>query len=241
MMIMSLTLSILLFLLPWGSLSWAEAPVGSLVGRIVFSETTTPDKVVEITRDVAVCGKTATIRTVAVNPETGGLEGAVVSVDGIPIPITESLIPPVVIANTRCSFSPRIVAGQVGQQLVLRNDDPILLHNTHLTLETRTFMNVALVPAGRPVGKPLRKPGIYLVKCDVHNFMTAAVLSFHHPFFTVTDETGTFRVAHLPPGNHVVTIWHDTLGTYQQRITIPLLGEANVTIEYLANARPQNK
>ena len=161
--------------------------------------------------------------------------GAVVSVDGIPIPTTESLLPPVVIANTHCSFSPRIAAGRVGQQLVLRNDDPIL-HNTHLTLDTRTFMNVALVPAGRPVGKPLKKPGIYLVKCDVHNFMTAAVLAFPHPFFSVTDETGTFRISHLPPGDHVVTIWHKTLGTFQQRITIPLQGEAHVTIEYPANA-----
>ena len=240
MMNLSLALSMLFLLLPWGNPSWAEAPAGSLMGRIVFSGDTTPDKIVENTRDVAVCGKTATIRTVAVDRETGGLVGAVVSVDGIPIPTTESLLPPVVIANIHCSFSPRLVVGQVGQQLVLRNDDPIL-HNTHLTLDTRTFMNVALVPAGRPVGKPLKKPGIYLVKCDVHNFMTAAVLAFHHPFFSVTDETGAFRISHLPPGDHVVTIWHKTLGTFQQRVTIPLQGEAHVTIEYLTNAESRQK
>ena len=236
----SLALSMLFLVLSGGNLLWAEAPAGSLVGRIVFSGASIPDQIVEITRDVLVCGKTATIRTVVVNRETGGLVGAVVRVDGIPIPTTESLLPPVVIANTHCSFSPRIVVGRVGQQLVLRNDDPIL-HNTHLTLETRTFMNVALVPAGRPVGKPLTKPGVYQVKCDVHNFMTAAVLAFHHPFFSVTDETGAFRISHLPPGNHVVTIWHKTLGTFQQRITIPLRGEANVIIEYPADAQSQYK
>ena len=235
MMNLSLTLSILLLLLPWGNPLWAEDPSSSLVGRIVFSGASTPDQIVEITRDVLVCGKTSTIRTVVVNRETGGLVGAVVSVDGIPIPTTESLLPPVVIANTHCSFSPRLVVGRVGQQLVLRNDDPIL-HNTHLTLGTRTFMNVALVPAGRPVGKPLTKPGVYQVKCDVHNFMTAAVLAFHHPFFSVTDETGTFRISHLPPGDHDVTIWHKTLGTFRQRIAIPLQGGTNVTIEYPANA-----
>ena len=153
--------------------------------------------------------------------------GAVVSIDGIPIPTTESLLPAVVIANTHCSFSSRLVVGRVGQQLVLRNDDPIL-HNIHLTLDTRTFMNVALVPASRPVGKPLTKPGIYQVKCDGHNFMTAAVLAFHHPLFSVTDETGAFRISRLPPDDHVVTIWHKTLGTFPQRITIPLRGEANV-------------
>ena len=61
-----------------------------------FSGASTPDQSVEITRDVAVCGKTTTIRTIVVNRETGGLVGAVVSVDGIPIPTTESLLPAVV-------------------------------------------------------------------------------------------------------------------------------------------------
>jgi hypothetical protein len=240
MMNLSLALSILFLLLPWGNASWAEAPAGSLAGRIVFSGATTPDKIVENTRDVAVCGKTTTIRTVVVNPKTGGLVGAVISVGGIPFPTTESPLPPVVMVNTHCSFSPGMAAGRVGQQLVLRNDDPIL-HKTHLTLETRTFMNVALVPAGRPVGKPLTKHGIYQVKCDVHNFMTAAVLAFSHPFFSVTDETGAFRIAQLPPGDHVMTIWHKTLGTFQQRTTIPLRGEANVISEYPADAESQYK
>ena len=236
----SLALSMLFLVLSGGNLLWAEAPTGSLVGRIVVTGASTPDQIVEVTRDILVCGKTATIRTVEINRETGGLEGAVVSVDGIPIPTTESLLPPVVIANSRCAFSPRITAGRVGQQLMVRSDDPIL-HNTHLTLETRTFMNVALVPAGRPVGKQLTKPGIYQVKCDVHKFMTAILMAFHHPFFAVTDGTGTFRISHLPPGDHVVTIWHETLGTFQQRITIPIRGEANLTIEYPVNARHQNK
>ena len=91
------------------------------------------------------------------------------------------------------------------------------------------------------MGKQLTKPGIYQVKCDVHKFMTAILMAFHHPFFAVTDGTGTFRISHLPPGDHVVTIWHETLGTLQQRITFPIRGEANLTIEYPVNARPQNK
>ncbi len=236
----SLALSMLFVILSGGNSLWAEAPTGSLVGRIVYLGAYQPDQIVEITRDVSVCGKTATTRPIVGHRETKGLAGAVVSVDGIPIPTTESLLPPVVIANTRCAFSPRVTAGQVGQQLVLQNDDPIM-HNTHLTLETRTFMNVALVPAGRPVGKQLKKPGIYQVKCDVHKFMSAIVMALHHPFFSVTDETGAFRISHLPPGDHVVTIWHETLGTFQQRIAIPLRGEVNATIEYPANAGSQHK
>ena len=102
-------------------------------------------------------------------------------------------------------------------------------------------MNVALVPAGRPVVKQLAKPGIYHAKCDAHPFMSATVMAFPHPFFSVTDETGAFRISHLHPGDHVMTIWHHTLGTFQQRITIPASGEATVTIQYPAHAESKIK
>ena len=232
--------SILILVLSSGGTIWAEAPVGALAGRITFTGASTPDQVLEVTRDAPFCGKTATIRTLAVNRETGGLEGAVVSLDAIPIPPNESPLPPVGLVNSHCALSPPIMAGQVGQQLEIRNDDPIM-HNTHLTLETSTFLNVALVPAGRPVVKQFKKPGIYHVKCDAHKFMKAAVIVLSHPFFSVTDRTGAFRISHLPPGDHVVTIWHEVLGTYRQRITIPLHGDANVTIEYPANTGSHDK
>lgn len=232
--------SILILVLSSGGAIWAEAPVGALAGRITFTGASTPDQVLEVTRDAPFCGKTATIRTLAVNRETGGLEGAVVSLDAIPIPPNESPLPPVGLVNSHCALSPPIMAGQVGQQLEIRNDDPIM-HNTHLTLGTRTFLNVALVPAGRPVVKQLAKPGIYHAKCDAHPFMSATVMALPHPFFSVTDETGAFRISHLPPGDHVMTIWHHTLGTFQQRITIPASGEATVTIQYPAHAESKIK
>jgi plastocyanin len=236
----SLAIAILLLMLGEAKPLWAESPAGSLAGRITFSGPSTPDQVIEITRDASFCGKTATIRTVAVNRATGGLEGAVVSVDATAIPTSESPLQPVVLANSRCAFSPQTVVARVGQPLEIRNDDPIM-HNTHLKLDTRTFLNVALVPAGRPVVKPLKQPGVYEARCDAHRFMTASILALPHPFFSVTDGTGAFRIPHLPSGEHVITVWHRTLGAFQQRITIPVQGEAHVTIEYPANAGSHGK
>ena len=149
-----------------------------------------------------------------------------------------------VVAVTRdssfCGATPRIVAGEVGQQLEIRNDDPVM-HNTHISMGPRTFVNVAMIPASRPVEKPLKQPGIYLVKCDAHKFMRATVLAFTHPFFSVTDDTGAFQIAQLTPGEHVVRVWHDTLGTFQQRVTIPTRGEATITIEYPAHVDANKK
>lgn len=218
----------------------AESPTSTLVGRITYAGPIESGQVVAVTRDSSFCGATTAIHTVTVNAKTRGLQGAVVSIDGDTVPMADSPRRPLVLTNTHCAFSPRIVAGEVGQQLEIRNDDPVM-HNTHISMGPRTFVNVAMIPASRPVEKPLKQPGIYLVKCDAHKFMRATVLAFTHPFFSVTDDTGAFQIAQLTPGEHVVRVWHDTLGTFQQRVTIPTRGEATITIEYPAHVDANKK
>ncbi len=209
----------------------AEPSTGALAGRVLYSGPAVPEQTFEITRDAAFCGTQAIIRAVAIHPKTRGLEGAVVSIDGDALAISETAKPPLVLANTRCAFAPRIAVGMVGQQVEIRNDDPIM-HNTHISMGPRTFVNVAMIPASRPVGKPLKQPGIYTVKCDAHKFMQAHVLAFAHPYFGITDETGAFRIPNLPTGEHHVTIWHETLGTFQQTVTVSAQNDTSITLEY---------
>ena len=58
------------------------------------------------------------------------------------------------------------------------------------------------------------------------------MLAFAHPFFSVTDETGAFRIPNLSVGEHQVTVWHDTLETFQQTVTVSAQGETSITLEY---------
>lgn len=222
------------------SLVHAEPPTGALVGRVLYIGQAIPDQVIEVSRDSAFCGTQATIKSVAVHVKTRGLEGAVVSIDGVALPISEPSLPPLVLTNTHCTFTPRIAVGMVGQQVEIRNDDPVM-HNTHISMGPRTFVNVAMIPSSRPVGKPLKQPGIYTVKCDAHKFMQAHVLAFAHPFFSVTDETGAFRIPNLSVGEHQVTVWHDTLGAFQQTVTVSAQGETSITLEYPNHADARKK
>lgn len=233
-------MAILFWVLPGANLSGAETPTGTVAGHVTYAGPSIPDEVVEVTRDRDYCGTTATNRTMLLNRRTGGLEGAVVSIDAPSAPVTESIPLPVVIANSHCEFAPKLVVARVEQLVEIRNDDPVM-HNTHLTRDRRTFLNVALVPAGRPVRKPLIQPGIYAVTCDAHKFMKAHIVVLPHEYGSVTDSNGAFRIPHLPPGNHTLTIWHGTLGTIQRHITVPAHGEANITIEYAANAGTHEK
>ncbi len=218
----------------------AEPPTGALVGRVTYGGPGIPEQVFEVTRDTAFCGTQITIPSVAVHPKTRGLEGAVVSIDGNALPVSDSAAPPLVLTNTHCRFSPRIVVGVIGQQVEIRNDDPVM-HNTHISMGPRTFVNVAMIPASRPVDKPLKQPGIYTVKCDAHKFMQAHVLAFAHSFFSVTDETGTFRIPNLPAGEHQVTIWHETLGMFQHTVTVAAQGDTTITLDYPNHADTRKK
>lgn len=218
----------------------AESPTGALVGRVLYIGQAVPDEVIEVTRDSAFCGTEAVIKSVVIHPKTRGLAGAVVSIDDVALPVSNTLLPPLVLTNTRCTFAPRIVVGLIGQQVEIRNDDPVM-HNTHISMGPRTFVNVAMIPSSRPVGKPFKQPGIYTVKCDAHKFMQAHVVAFAHPFFSMTDETGAFRIPNLPPGEHQVTIWHETLGTFQQSMTISAQGDTSITFEYPNHADARKK
>ena len=60
-----------------------EPPTGALVGRVPYVGPAIPDQVIEVIRDSAFCGTQATIKSVAVHVKTHGLEGAVVSIDGV--------------------------------------------------------------------------------------------------------------------------------------------------------------
>lgn len=228
-------MAILFWVLPDAHLSGVEPSTGTVIGHVTYAGPSIPDEVVEVTRDRDYCGTTATNRAVLLNRRTGGLEGAVVSIDAPSAPVTESPLLPVVITNTHCAFTPKLVVARAEQPVEIRNDDPVM-HNTHLTRDRRTFLNVALVPAGKPVRKPLIQPGIYAVTCDAHKFMKAHIVVLPHEYVSVTDSSGAFRIPHLPPGNHTLTIWHGTLGTIQRHITVPAHGETTITIEYAAKA-----
>jgi hypothetical protein len=50
--------------------------------------------------------------------------------------------------------------------------------------------------------------------------MKAWVAVLDHPYFAVTGEDGSFDLRGLPPGEYTLEVWHEKLGTVDQRVTI---------------------
>jgi Carboxypeptidase regulatory-like domain len=47
------------------------------------------------------------------------------------------------------------------------------------------------------------------VTCDTHAHMRAYILSFEHPYFTVTDGDGRFQIDQVPAGSYTLKAWHE--------------------------------
>jgi len=210
----------------------AQMEQGVVKVQVLYHGTIPSPTDVNVTRDPEICGTKVLLQTLTVHSPSGGLKDAVVTIDGIPAPESAPAgMGPKVLSNSRCSFSPHVMAIQTGSPLEIHNQDPIM-HNTHISNEMRTFINVAMVVNGRPVAKTVAKPGLYRVQCDVHKFMEGYVLASTHPYFGVTDDHGNTRILNVPAGRHDISVWHERLGQLQAHVSVPPNGEATATFEF---------
>jgi plastocyanin len=125
-----------------------------------------------------------------------------------------------VIDQKECRYHPHVFGMRVGQPLEIVNDDPTL-HNIHAIPKVNSEFNNGQPIQGMKMTHTFDKPEVMVpFKCDVHGWMNAYVGVLDHPYFAVTDETGSFDIKNLPPGTYTIEAWHEKLGTMQQMVTI---------------------
>jgi hypothetical protein len=118
---------------------------------------------------------------------------------------------PAVLDQKGCMYHPHVLAVMVGQDFVVKNDDPFL-HNVHSLSVINPAFNFG--QPNKDDGKkadPMKAAEYFRVKCDVHPWMSAYVAVFEHPYFAVTKDDGTFSIptAGLPDGDYTVEFLHE--------------------------------
>lgn len=63
--------------------------------------------------------------------------------------------------------------------------------------------------------------GLVTLHCDIHEHMRALILVLDTPYFVVTAPDGSFRLAGLPAGHHVLKAWVDSRTTLVRPVDIP--------------------
>lgn len=122
---------------------------------------------------------------------------------------------PASIDQKGCQYVPHVLAVMVGQKLLVKNDDAFL-HNVHslaIDNDPFNFGQPNKDQKGKDVSDKIKVAERFVLKCDVHPWMTAQVNVFEHPFFAVTDDKGKFSIPTkgLKDGKYTLEIWHEKL------------------------------
>jgi plastocyanin len=127
---------------------------------------------------------------------------------------------PVTLDQKGCVYQPHVMGIMVGQAYRILNSDGIL-HNVHALPKINRAFNRAMPPTVKEANATFDKPeALFLIKCDVHPWMSAYVGVFTHPFFSVTGTDGKFTISGLEPGTYEITAWHEKLGTQTASVTV---------------------
>lgn len=210
--------------LAWATIAGSEyreieiqAP-GTIEGRVFVTGEVPELPPQPVFKQKEYCGEVVPDERLVVTKD-GALANVVVYLADIKAGKAIDLSKPVRLDNRKCRFDPHVVSATLGQTLEIHNSDPFL-HDAHGVLGGRTLFNVAVLK-GKTVYVPLLEPGVVHVNCNVrHTWMHAYLFVAEHPYHTVTDHEGRFRLENVPPGIWRLRAWHEMLGSTDLHVTL---------------------
>jgi hypothetical protein len=193
---------------------------GTIEGVVKLSAAAPPIAPIEVTKNQEYCGQSIRNPVYEV-AKGGGLQNVEVFLKDItkgkPL-ITETIS----LVNDHCMFHPRVQGANIGQQIKVSSNDP-MLHSTHPqnASTNATIYNIALPFKGFSVTKPLPAiPELIRVKCDAHDWMRAWIWELDHPYFATTGDGGHFLIKDVPPGTYTLVAWHEAAGETSTSVTV---------------------
>jgi plastocyanin len=197
------------------------AAVGTIRGRV---DVRRPASLLE--RRPNVSGVPSNTPVAAIDPDS---MRSVVYLEAAPRGAFEQIEPAHAVMDQRNeTFSPHVLAITTGTIVDFPNSDRIY-HNVFSLSKTRAF-DLGRYAAGRSKSVRFDRPGIVRVFCEIHSHMSAFILVFSHPFFTMTDGEGRYRLDNVPPGTYTVVAWHEGDSSEPTSVTVPSGGAAELDL-----------
>lgn len=221
----------------------AEAPNQALgnsaiIGRVFFNGKAPASKLIRMKLDPA-CeqeGDAPVYSEEVVRGAGGALANVFVYIkDGLGHNRYAAPATPVVLDQHRCRYVPRVFGIQVGQTLKILNSDRTL-HNVHASAQQNKSFNLAMSAVQKTRTRVFDKPEVMIpLRCNVHPWMIAYAGVLDHPFYSVTDTTGGYKLSALPAGEYRLEVWHESFGTLVQ--DVKLTEDETQTIDFTFTRR----
>jgi plastocyanin len=123
---------------------------------------------------------------------------------------------PVRIDQKGFRFIPHVVAVVTGTTVRFLNNDP----EPHNVYSPEGRYNLGTWPTGETRDHTFARAGAYSQLCNIHPDMLAYVVVLDTPYFSVTDPSGAFRIAGVPPGRYRLVVWSETLDGLEQDVVV---------------------
>jgi plastocyanin len=116
------------------------------------------------------------------------------------------------------TFIPHTVAITRGSSVEFPNGDPFF-HNV-FSLSRAANFNLGRYERGQSRAREFTKAGTVKVYCDIHSHMSATILVFDHPYFTIPELDGSFELPAVPAGQYTIVGWHERVGERVERVRV---------------------
>lgn len=136
--------------------------------------------------------------------------GSVVWIPGLPGARSG---PTPTMSSVQKRFAPHVIAVAQGATVTFPNMDRVF-HNVFSRTAGSEF-DLGLYRNGASRSVRFAKPGVVRVYCNIHPDMAGYVHVLGDSAFTLTDESGAFRLGGLPPGARTVFVWNEKGGEKQ--------------------------
>ena len=143
---------------------------------------------------------------------------AVVYLDG-PFPQPAAL-PTKQLAQRDLIFVPSLLPVRVGTKVEFPNLDDTY-HNIFSYSPAKRFDLGRYRADERPIPTQVfDKPGLVILRCDIHEHMRGLILVLNTPYFVMTDTSGHFRLDGLPAGRYTLKAWIDSRTTREKAVEL---------------------
>jgi hypothetical protein len=184
---------------------------GTITGTVKWSGPTPRIPILPINKDPDICDphsqKKRDLERLVIGPN-GGVANTVVFLKDVSKGKAMDLPEERQFLNQKtCRYEPHILLVPENGTLKLKSSDPVL-HTVHMS--GASDYNLPFPFANQTVSRTMNREGLVDLRCNAgHVWMNGEMLVVPHPYYTVTDEDGNFKLTNVPPGEYEIEAWHE--------------------------------
>lgn len=210
------------------------ATAGSIHVEVTYAGNVPPPKLVEMhSAPLCAAAHTEPVYDQSLLVQGGRVANAVVWIkQGLETWVFAPPTQPVVVDQRGCIYEPHVATCMVSQPAEFRNSDREA-HNVHGHPQVVSGWNFLLARQNATRSLSFDKPEVAVqVGCDIHPWMRGYIAVTSHPYVAVTPADGTVTLRQVPPGQYVLAVWHETLGTKEEKITLEPRGTVRLQFPF---------